>query len=107
MRKPMLLACLKEGKKNAITRKSLVERLQVNDRELRKMIQELRNEGFPILSSADNAGYYLPDNGDTGEHECLEFIAQQKSRAMKCFESTKGIRKYLHTRNQEEIKEAS
>lgn len=54
------------GKANAITRRELRRILGVpdnDDRQFRLLIEELRLQGVPILSSANKpAGYYLPEN---------------------------------------------
>jgi hypothetical protein len=55
-----------QGRQNAILRRDLRQVLELTlsqDRKLRLLIAELRNDGMPILFATDNpAGYYLPDN---------------------------------------------
>ena len=45
------------GKENAVFSKELEQRFSVSDRALRRMISDLREEGFPVCSGC--TGYYL------------------------------------------------
>ena len=65
--KPALKAILERhaGRKSAIGRRELRRILEVTekeDRQLRRLIGELRLEGFPVMfATSDPAGYYIPE----------------------------------------------
>ena len=58
------------GEDNAINQNDIVDQYwirrndEVSDREIRKLIRVLREEGYPILSSTHfpNGGYFIPNN---------------------------------------------
>jgi len=64
--KPRLKGILsnRQGRARAITRREIKNILGYqNDRKLRLIIAELRQEGMPILFATQKpAGYYIPDN---------------------------------------------
>lgn len=53
------------GRENAVTRASLVARLNLPDRTIRNMIATARKNGALIMNAQDGAGYYISD--DIGE----------------------------------------
>ena len=61
--------------------------LGVSEREIRKRIEELRREGYRIVSSSINGGYWLA----TTDEEYARFRAEYISRATKIFETVKAM----------------
>ena len=61
--------------------------LGVSEREIRKRIEELRREGYRIVSSSINGGYWLA----TTDEEYTRFRAEYISRATKIFETVKAM----------------
>lgn len=49
------------GKENAVTRVELALRTGLPDRKVRKLIEEARKDGAPILNDQDGVGYYLSE----------------------------------------------
>ena len=78
------------GKENAITRRELVDRVNLSDREVRKLIASARKK-FPILNLQNGEGYYLP----TKEIEVREFLNQEMLRAKSILEGLEGCRNWL------------
>lgn len=70
-----ILEILGKGKENALTGKDLKKRLpNYSERKIRKTIESLRHEKYPILSSATQPfGYYLPGNQQEVD-ECLKMM---------------------------------
>ena len=66
-------------RKRPITRERLCELSGLPDRELRRVIEELRKKGFPVLSSPAVSGYWLARD----ERELLDYktLIIQKCRA--------------------------
>lgn len=73
-----ILEILEFGKEKAVTQKELHKRLPTySERKIRLTIESLRNEKWPILSSASPPyGYYLPsqENYDAEVDEWLEMM---------------------------------
>ena len=65
--------------------------LGVSEREIRKRIEELRNDGYRIVSSSTNGGYWLA----TTDEEYTRFRAEYISRATKIFETVKAMDKVM------------
>ena len=59
--KARLLSILYEGKKS---RAELSMRMHLTDREVRELIEELRNESYPICSSSAKSGYWIGSKTD-------------------------------------------
>ncbi len=86
-----LLNLLQFGKENAVTRDYLSFMLDRNDREIRRMIEELRQEGYIICSSTQHKGYWKP----TKRSEVNEFIIQMDNYAKKCFKACQSAKEYM------------
>lgn len=64
------------NRKQAVRRQDLCNMLGLSDRAVRRMIEELRLERVPILSTAHGSGYWMSKD----PVEINMFIAEQKSR---------------------------
>lgn len=69
-----VLELLQNGKENAIFRRDLCNRLNENERAIRFAIEELRHEGWQIITSGQ--GYYIARSNE----ELQEFITYMRSR---------------------------
>lgn len=76
------------GKENAVTRWQLMDRLNLPDRQIRRMIQSARNRGEIIINAQDGSGYYRSlDIGElkrqykTNRSRALSILQQQKHLA--------------------------
>ena len=79
------------GRENAIPRRELAERLGTSDREMRKMIEQVRGEGMFILNAQDGAGYYRT----TDLAELKRQYDQDTARALSILARRKPIRDAL------------
>lgn len=75
------------GYKNAISRKELCKRLDMNDREVRKLINKAREE-YCICNHSDGAGYYVPEQLS----EINAYINQEEARIRSIFRALKGAK---------------
>lgn len=67
---------LSHGRSNAKSLRDLCAMLGMEEREVRKKIQQERKQGIPILS--DNVhGYYLPENAS----DTTKFVRSMRGRA--------------------------
>ena len=73
------------GKENAVTRGELVALLNLPDRQVRRLIQEARDQGEIIINAQDGAGYYRSEDlGDLqrqlrlNQRRALSVLRQQK-----------------------------
>ncbi len=80
---------LQNGEKNAINMAELAARVNLDERELRRVIFRERCNGEIILSSS--AGYYLPSN----KEELERYIKRTEARAKSAFRSLKEARRKL------------
>lgn len=88
----MILAnTLKWGKKYAMTRPELAAKLGWSDRQLRRNIEQARQEGVVIANDQDGRGYYFPETRE--EKEAL--YRQNENRAMSILRQQKHIRAAL------------
>lgn len=78
----------------AVTRAELVQVTKVNDRTVRKAVEELRVAGWPVVSGGDHAGYSLSTDPEDIE-ACLqrEFL----SRIRKHANVARGLRRAKQT----------
>ena len=88
---PRVVLALRAGHENAIKRHDLARLLDVPDREMRKMIEQARQEGWQILNKGDGAGYYLA----TSLEELERHYRVERSRAIKTLYNLKPIRAVL------------
>lgn len=94
--KDKILNSLPQGHEKAVSANELCHQLNIEERQLRLLILQLRKEGYPILS--DDQGYFLP--GQDGSKECMRFIQRQISRAKSSFQSISGAKKYIDQKDQ-------
>ena len=59
---------LRKGKDNAISRPMLKQITGMDDRTNRLIIEDLRREGIPVMSSSSDKGYWLPQTVSEVEH---------------------------------------
>lgn len=62
--------------REAQSRERLCRVLNISDRDLRRTVRELRNQGYPVLSSSTKKGYWIGSR-----IECQELAMEYKSRA--------------------------
>ena len=79
-----------------ITRSSLVAKTYTADRYIRRSINELRKEGYPIISSSYKKGYKLAAN----ENELAQFIAENRKRASDIYQMVEAVEKAYGEYNQ-------
>ena len=79
------------GHENAVTREQLVIRLNLTDREIRRLIEEARDRGELIINDGDGRGYYISD--DIADIKKQFFM--DKSRAKRIFKRLKTMRRIL------------
>lgn len=78
-----------EGRNNAVSMSQLSERLHVDARQCRKIISEMRNQGYLIVG--DNHGYYVP----TTNEELFRWYQSVRSRAMTGLKGLKYARRIM------------
>ena len=79
------------GRANAISMRELSERLNVDTRTLRALIQQEREKGVPICSDWEKGGYFMPVNSS----EARVYYRQQKHRIKTARAALRGVEKYL------------
>lgn len=86
-----VICAIPKGRRNAISRSSLVVKLGMDDRLIRRKIQEARDDGVLIINSG--TGYYQCDESD------IEDIRHQymtdKARALSTLKRCKTMRRIL------------
>ena len=80
-----------EGKENAVSRAALCAASGYSDRLIRRIIAQLREEGYMILNRQDGKGYYISDDPDEIERQ----YRQDTARAMSILKRRKNMRKFL------------
>lgn len=88
-----------EGFENAISRKNLCIATGLQDRVVRRLIEEARRETI-IIANDDGSGYWLYPNNPTEEEKILlkKFVKQQESRAKSIFYALYPARQMLKGR---------
>lgn len=84
-----LIEHIPHGRENAIAMRELSERLNIDPRTLRALIQ--RERGEPICSDWERGGYFMPAN----EFEARIYYRQQRSRIRSARAALNGVIKYL------------
>jgi len=79
------------GRRNAIPRKALAEKLGISDRQMRKAVEDARNEGLIILCECNGRGYY--QSSDLNEIH-VQYI-QDTNRAMAILNRRRPMRELL------------
>ena len=86
-----LMANLKPGHSNAISRKELALSMDMSDRAVRELIEKARGEGCLIMNKQDGMGYYLANDLE----ELINQYEQDTRRALSILFRRKTIRKKL------------
>lgn len=77
-----------EGKKNAISRQELAEKLGVSDRKMREWVEKAKADGLLVNNDQDGVGYYQP----TEPEELQRQYRQTYNRAMSMLVQLKYMR---------------
>ena len=89
-----------DGIENALTLHELSRVTGIEERSLKKRVQELRKAGYPIVSSSQG-GYYIPREGNLNDIQGAErFCRMQSSQAVERFQSVKPVKKWLRNLDQ-------
>ena len=86
-----VLAKLPHGKENAVKREDLAQLLQMNDRTVRELLEELRDAGVMVCNDQDGKGYYLSNNLDDVERQ----YRRDRARALSVLKRLKTSRAML------------
>jgi len=89
--KELVLNLIPNGKKNAIQKQSLMIRSGMNDRRLRQVIEDLRNDGEFICNDQDGKGYYITDDID----DIARQYRNDTARALSILKRRKHMRNFL------------
>lgn len=79
------------GRENAVPMRVLSERLNIDARTLRALIQREREKGVPICSDWEKGGYFMPID----ESEARAYCRQQQHRIKTASAALNGVRDYL------------
>lgn len=90
-----LMAILKHGEENAVSRKRLCAEMDMCDRKVRAVIEKARDEGCLIMNKQDGKGYYLPGSVEDIRKQYI----QDKNRALSILKRQKHMRKILKEAN--------
>ena len=80
-----LLKCA--NKENPMDRKHIAEINQVPERKIRRIINDIRDEGIRVVSDSESGGYWIAKT----EEEYKRFRAEYVSRATKIFGTVKAM----------------
>lgn len=83
------------GRRNAIARDELAEKLNMSDRTMRKAVENARSEGLIILCECNGRGYYQSNDLT----EIRRQYTQDTRRAMAILERSKPMRVLLRAAN--------
>lgn len=86
----MVVELLKFGHENATSTEELCVELHCNERQLRKMVADERNQGF-IICSQTNGGYFLPKS----KKELEQFVKSLNKQAISILKAIQGAKKSL------------
>lgn len=86
-----VLYLIPKGKENAVSRAALCAAAGYSDRLTRRIIAQLRDEGYIIINDQNGKGYYLSDDLDEIEKQ----YKQDTARAMAILKRRKYMRKML------------
>lgn len=79
------------GRANAISMRELSERLNVDARTTRAIIQRARANGAEICSDWENGGYFMPLDID----EAKVYLNQQRARIRSANAALRGVKDYI------------
>lgn len=86
-----VLFAIPEGKENAVSRTELCASVGYSDRMTRRIISQLREEGYIIINDQNGRGYYLTNDLDEIEKQ----YKQDTARALSILKRRKTMRKML------------
>lgn len=90
----VILQYIPKGSNNGITKVELCKRLNMDEREIRRLIHQARRY-MPILNMQNGKGYFIPDAED--KHIVEKWLTQETKRAKSTFWSLMGAKRYLKT----------
>lgn len=79
------------GAENAISKEEICRKTRLNERTVREVIAELREEGYLIISTSKSKGYYFPNSKKEAEH----FVNEMEKRGRKCFAAVSFARQWI------------
>lgn len=88
-----ILQYIPHGKENAISRNELSRLLKLPDRQVRKLIEQKRQRGIPILSSSREKGYWLSEDIS----EIQAFLKESENRIKTEKRNTSEIKRRYNT----------
>lgn len=88
------------GKKNATSRRILVEKTGYSDRLIRKAIEALRHDHV-ILNMDNGSGYYIPADTQQGQREAAAWVSRQNRRIRSIKAATKAAVDFSKTNDKE------
>ena len=68
------------GKENAVSKKEICNKTNCDERTVRNYINQLRKDGYMILSNSKGSGYYMCSNID----EAKAYVCEMRKRAAEC-----------------------
>lgn len=74
-----------------VTRQELAALSGMKDRDIRREIERLRNNGIPIMSDSTKPGYWVADT----QAEKVKTVRELRSRAFKLLKTAKIIEKTM------------
>jgi len=77
--------------------------LGCDERTLRGAVEELKRDGYMIVSSSQVKGYKIPSMDSDGEAEVIRTMNETKSRIAKLNNTVKCCRKWLNELYQEKL----
>lgn len=80
---------MKDGRASAVTSRELTSLFNIEGKDLRPIIHDLRVEGVPICSC--NRGYYYSED----KEEVRKVMESLNERAMKIMEASYGLEQWL------------
>jgi len=75
------------SRQHPVTKQELVDRTGLNEREVRKLITELRNAGLPIIATSGHYGYWIASSNQ----EQRMLINEYKHRAYKLLKTASAL----------------
>ena len=87
----ILIAHIPVGKENAVSRSFLSMLLGLTDREMRRAINQARNEGHVIINDQSGRGYYRSED----PADVARQYRQNKRRALSILRQQKHLRRIL------------
>lgn len=94
-----IASLIPKGKENAIMLQDLARLIGLSDRETKRKIQELRDQGAVILSSS-SGGYFLPTSDETGLEDVTRYIDMMETQAKSRFVRIKSAKRWLREYDQ-------